>query len=75
MKSEEVKRQKVICENCKKKLGWRKKGKYKVEIGTIQVGQGKDLPLLSFCSERCESIWANKKRRIKIKELKEAMGK
>ena len=52
----------IYCETCKKHIGFRIKGHYDILEGTIQKGQGKDKPLLSYCSRKCERYRKGKQK-------------
>ena len=46
----------VFCNNgkCGKKLGKVVNGRYRIPTGCIQVGTGRNKPLLTYCSRKCE---------------------
>lgn len=56
---EKMKIKHVFCKTCHKRLGRVivKHETYKVKEGTIQIGQGMNKPLISFCSRRCLDIY------------------
>lgn len=73
IKEKIIKGQNRFCENCRKDV-FENARHNKVKVGTMQIGQGKNKPLLSFCNKICYNEFKELKQKLSNAEQDKRAG-